>query len=141
MSVKEQVNKSTKEKLGLLKSLSLAGRHEELVTEARKAANELKKNGEYIEAGMCFFYLGFAIGELGDAASAIEYYGEAERLGFRSSSLYFNMGNALRNIFRPRDALVAFEKCRDIDPRDTSCLLYTSPSPRDRTRSRMPSSA
>ena len=26
----------------------------------------------------------------------------------------------------------------DIDP---SCLLYTSPSPRDRTRSRMPSSA
>jgi len=26
-------------------------------------------------------------------------------------------------------------------PQDTSCLLYTSPSPRDRTRSRMPSSA
>ena len=25
--------------------------------------------------------------------------------------------------------------------RATSCLLYTSPSPRDRTRSRMPSSA
>ena len=24
---------------------------------------------------------------------------------------------------------------------DTACLLYTSPSPRDRTRSRMPSSA
>ena len=24
---------------------------------------------------------------------------------------------------------------------DSSCLLYTSPSPRDRTRSRMPSSA
>lgn len=113
------MNKSTKERLGLLKSLSLAGRHEELVTEAREAADELKKNGEYIEAGMCFFYLGFAIGELGDAASAIEYYGEAERLGFRSSSLYFNMGNALRNVFRPRDALVAFKKCRDINPRDT----------------------
>eukprot|EP00656_Telonema_subtile_P036392 TRINITY_DN40385_c0_g1_i1.p1 TRINITY_DN40385_c0_g1~~TRINITY_DN40385_c0_g1_i1.p1 ORF type:complete len:107 (+),score=15.15 TRINITY_DN40385_c0_g1_i1:115-435(+) len=26
-------------------------------------------------------------------------------------------------------------------PRNTYCLLYTSPSPRDRTRSRMPSSA
>ena len=25
--------------------------------------------------------------------------------------------------------------------RDNACLLYTSPSPRDRTRSRMPSSA
>ena len=28
-----------------------------------------------------------------------------------------------------------------ITPVDTPCLLYTSPSPRDRTRSRMPSSA
>ena len=27
------------------------------------------------------------------------------------------------------------------DERYTDCLLYTSPSPRDRTRSRMPSSA
>ena len=26
-------------------------------------------------------------------------------------------------------------------PKDMTCLLYTSPSPRDRTRSRMPSSA
>ena len=26
-------------------------------------------------------------------------------------------------------------------PKDADCLLYTSPSPRDRTRSRMPSSA
>ena len=30
---------------------------------------------------------------------------------------------------------------KDIIARSTSCLLYTSPSPRDRTRSRMPSSA
>ena len=29
----------------------------------------------------------------------------------------------------------------DPPPLDISCLLYTSPSPRDRTRSRMPSSA
>ena len=28
-----------------------------------------------------------------------------------------------------------------IEGTDSSCLLYTSPSPRDRTRSRMPSSA
>ena len=27
------------------------------------------------------------------------------------------------------------------NPRTDACLLYTSPSPRDRTRSRMPSSA
>ena len=29
----------------------------------------------------------------------------------------------------------------DIDPRNSNCLLYTSPSPRDRQKSRMPSSA
>ena len=29
----------------------------------------------------------------------------------------------------------------DVTVRDLDCLLYTSPSPRDRTRSRMPSSA
>ena len=29
----------------------------------------------------------------------------------------------------------------DVDPTVETCLLYTSPSPRDRTRSRMPSSA
>ena len=30
---------------------------------------------------------------------------------------------------------------KDVDNAVQSCLLYTSPSPRDRTRSRMPSSA
>ena len=29
----------------------------------------------------------------------------------------------------------------ELSDRETACLLYTSPSPRDRTRSRMPSSA
>ena len=29
----------------------------------------------------------------------------------------------------------------DVFKEDPTCLLYTSPSPRDRTRSRMPSSA
>ena len=32
-------------------------------------------------------------------------------------------------------------RVRGLKVRLTSCLLYTSPSPRDRTRSRMPSSA
>ena len=34
----------------------------------------------------------------------------------------------------------AYDKALIIEP-DNACLLYTSPSPRDRTRSRMPSSA
>ena len=43
---------------------------------------------------------------------------------------------SLRELTSPR-ALVL----RDAQPQRIACLLYTSPSPRDRTRSRMPSSA
>ena len=32
-------------------------------------------------------------------------------------------------------------RSKKIDPWDIDCLLYTSPSPRDRQKSRMPSSA
>ena len=35
----------------------------------------------------------------------------------------------------------SFMNSLNADPQSTNCLLYTSPSPRDRTRSRMPSSA
>ena len=34
-----------------------------------------------------------------------------------------------------------YKGCKDPDLMSKNCLLYTSPSPRDRTRSRMPSSA
>ena len=36
---------------------------------------------------------------------------------------------------------IDFSKKVFIQPKLDGCLLYTSPSPRDRTRSRMPSSA
>ena len=39
------------------------------------------------------------------------------------------------------DAAAARYAADDGDDDDRGCLLYTSPSPRDRTRSRMPSSA
>ena len=45
------------------------------------------------------------------------------------------MKNDTRSISKKK-ALSIFE-----DPDGKACLLYTSPSPRDRTRSRMPSSA
>ena len=40
----------------------------------------------------------------------------------------------------PKDMLKTANALRNLD-KMTTCLLYTSPSPRDRTRSRMPSSA
>ena len=42
----------------------------------------------------------------------------------------------------PIDAFIAAEhEARGLKPRPEACLLYTSPSPRDRQKSRMPSSA
>ena len=41
---------------------------------------------------------------------------------------------------KPTTVMYPLEK-RDPPPTYRGCLLYTSPSPRDRTRSRMPSSA
>ena len=42
----------------------------------------------------------------------------------------------------PRSVYKAVPGCQEFRPSQNSpCLLYTSPSPRDRTRSRMPSSA
>ena len=45
------------------------------------------------------------------------------------SELHLTFGEALRYVFSR------------IQSNPNACLLYTSPSPRDRTRSRMPSSA
>ena len=45
-----------------------------------------------------------------------------------------NLKKANTPIEFTQENIVEFLKCKD-------CLLYTSPSPRDRTRSRMPSSA
>ena len=43
--------------------------------------------------------------------------------------------------FKSGQKLVTFEGKTYIKKDSPACLLYTSPSPRDRTRSRMPSSA
>ena len=45
------------------------------------------------------------------------------------------------NTMDPEDDIRGINPLGKIPALDTGCLLYTSPSPRDRTRSRMPSSA
>ena len=40
-----------------------------------------------------------------------------------------------------RSAILGLSTNTGVEGEDIVCLLYTSPSPRDRTRSRMPSSA
>ena len=50
-------------------------------------------------------------------------------------------GNALTLKTTSEYAKYTMRGGKDINIQGDSCLLYTSPSPRDRTRSRMPSSA
>ena len=50
-------------------------------------------------------------------------------------------GQDLKHVCRELARLVRDLMILQVDPGRTTCLLYTSPSPRDRTRSRMPSSA
>ena len=53
------------------------------------------------------------------------------------------LGRVINPLGKPIDGLGAIEADSDrvLELQAPSCLLYTSPSPRDRTRSRMPSSA
>ena len=58
------------------------------------------------------------------------------------------LNHPLEIAMQPREVeIIPFEQLWHIiihylrSPKRKSCLLYTSPSPRDRTRSRMPSSA
>ena len=52
-----------------------------------------------------------------------------------------NMGGDLGSAFKGFKKAVNDDSEKSSPPSAVDCLLYTSPSPRDRTRSRMPSSA
>ena len=64
------------------------------------------------------------------------------------SSIFKKYGMHTDDLFELKSAVASIQSLRDIKPGkpysftlNKDCLLYTSPSPRDRTRSRMPSSA
>ena len=61
---------------------------------------------------------------------------------FKLSNLYNNVGRFTTYLKQvAKDYIVYVKKHNPQFPKSSGCLLYTSPSPRDRTRSRMPSSA
>ena len=49
--------------------------------------------------------------------------------------------SSLERVVGKPERMACERHLRDLLRQGTDCLLYTSPSPRDRTRSRMPSSA
>ena len=73
-----------------------------------------------------------------------------DTIQFIDSNLYINNSEILKSVISKNDKIycgnrtidvLTFEEKLTNDKSHKSCLLYTSPSPRDRTRSRMPSSA
>eukprot|EP00656_Telonema_subtile_P006381 TRINITY_DN12942_c0_g1_i4.p1 TRINITY_DN12942_c0_g1~~TRINITY_DN12942_c0_g1_i4.p1 ORF type:complete len:148 (-),score=42.22 TRINITY_DN12942_c0_g1_i4:46-489(-) len=81
--------------------------------------------------------------EYDDAAG---WFRKALQLKPSSHSLWNKLGATQANGSRSKDALHAYNQALALKPTYgrawiNTCLLYTSPSPRDRTRSRMPSSA
>ena len=52
-----------------------------------------------------------------------------------------NKGKTLEDLSNMMDTFSTYLKKAGLSESYKACLLYTSPSPRDRTRSRMPSSA
>ena len=65
---------------------------------------------------------------------------EAQQAGSLINNLNINFNFAFTS-FQQRAILTLDEINKKLDLSIKNCLLYTSPSPRDRTRSRMPSSA
>ena len=70
------------------------------------------------------------------------------RIGFaESESLHFLDATEQAKLIKTGQVsalemvMSAIERIELLNPNLNACLLYTSPSPRDRTRSRMPSSA
>ena len=61
--------------------------------------------------------------------------------GFYQSALGADFAWSLNGAVLPFFPEANYDSWFTIGVTDNSCLLYTSPSPRDRTRSRMPSSA
>ena len=111
---------------------------------------------EAVAPEMLISILSQRVTSFGDVTGALGSIGSKQILiiAFISiSSITYMHGNFLQNLcVSPRDAdggggLLSFGACcpRPDDWDGMSiyccCLLYTSPSPRDRTRSRMPSSA
>ena len=88
----------------------------------------------------------------GSAAAAVAYLlGERDAAGLERGhvavlrgdpQLVADLADSRHQVWRYSAGVIAWHRDdRPTDAQIRACLLYTSPSPRDRTRSRMPSSA
>ena len=100
-----------------------------------KKSIELDKNN-----AVAYSNIGVAFIQLERLDSAIVYCRQAVNLAPKYENAIINLGLAFHANGQYDSSINYFLKAIQIEP-TRGCLLYTSPSPRDRTRSRMPSSA
>ena len=125
-----------------------SGRAKEGIPYLQKAVS-LKTT--YAEA---HYHLGLALQDVGDLAgaerefrAAIEQDRKRKKKALFHEEMYFQLAMTLAKLNKPLEAVDALREVVRINPKRTEayyiqgCLLYTSPSPRDRQKSRMPSSA
>ena len=130
MSILEKLNKAIMEKDG-----AAAG---ELVHDDYKMFSHLK--GEYVHMGKTGMVEAVSKGMMSPAKYRILF--ENDEIGFDHSYVTYQDGNteALMCCWKFKDG-----KIIEVETGATKlpkyCLLYTSPSPRDSSKSRMPSSA
>ena len=99
---------------------------------------ELLFNSEYVKQMNLEEVLSEGIGENGSFGWLDDIFG---RLAVRIADLYQKISDKIHTAkYEPGEELPSIYNIFS-DAKYESCLLYTSPSPRDRTRSRMPSSA
>ena len=80
--------------------------------------------------------------ELNEFNKAVSCYEEAISIKSDYVEAYYNLGNLHHGMGNLDKAVRNFKKIVALNPEySKSCLLYTSPSPRDQRGSRMPSSA
>ena len=84
---------------------------------------------------------GIALQKLKKYKESVTCLDQALSLQPTSNQAWYRRGIALSHLRKYDQAFVAYYQALKSNPSDYTCLLYTSPSPRDRTRSRMPSSA
>jgi len=139
-------------------------------TVTAKLANMLKKQGKQVLMAACDIYRPAAIDQLKTLGGQIdvEVYAEPENKNaveiaqkaiahakdsFKNVVIVDTAGRLavdaqmmqeiedVKKALNPTETLFVVDSMTGQDAVNTACLLYTSPSPRDRTRSRMPSSA
>ena len=69
--------------------------------------------------------------------------GDIERLGCKvwGLEMFGRRSNQTLRIYIDKNEGISVEDCEKVSKHVSNCLLYTSPSPRDLSTSRMPSSA